>query len=65
MPMPPLGSKFDPLQAYLIDLYQNGWYLIPNLKLINMAQISAIIFGLALILGLILLILRVKKVKNG
>ena len=65
MPMPPLGSKFDPFQAYLIELYQNGWYLLPNLKLINMAQISAIIFGLALILGLILLILRIIKVKNG
>ena len=65
MPMPPFGAKFDPLQGYLIELYQNGWYLLPSLKLINMAQISLSIFSVALILGAVLLILRVKKVKNG
>ncbi|MEE3745137.1 disulfide bond formation protein B [Campylobacter porcelli] len=60
MPVVPLDVKFDPIQAYLIELYQDGWYLIPPLKLINMAQISIIIFSIALILGLVSLILRVK-----
>ena len=60
MPVVPLDVKFDPIQAYFIELYQDGWYLIPPLKLINMAQISIIIFSIALILGLVSLILRVK-----
>ncbi|MEE3704410.1 disulfide bond formation protein B [Campylobacter sp. CX2-8023-23] len=60
MPVVPLDVKFDPIQAYFIELYQDGWYLISPLKLINMAQISIIIFSIALILGLVSLILRVK-----
>ncbi|WP_086304042.1 disulfide bond formation protein B [Campylobacter devanensis] len=63
MPMAPTDIKLDTIQGYFVSLYQDGWYLIPSLKLINMAQISIIIFSIALILGLILLILRLKGKK--
>ena len=63
MPMVPTDIKLDTIQGYFVSLYQDGWYLIPSLKLINMAQISIIIFSIALILGLILLILRLKGKK--
>ena len=63
MPMVPTDIKLDTIQGYFVALYQDGWYLIPSLKLINMAQISIIIFSIALILGLILLILRLKGKK--
>lgn len=63
MPMVPTDIRLDTIQEYFITLYQDGWYLIPSLKLINMAQISIIIFSVALILGLILLILRLKGKK--
>ena len=63
MPMVPTDIKLDTIQGYFVSLYQDGWYLIPSLKLINMAQISIIIFSVALILGLILLILRLKGKK--
>ncbi|WP_086234618.1 disulfide bond formation protein B [Campylobacter devanensis] len=63
MPMVPTDIKLDVIQGYFVALYQDGWYLIPSLKLINMAQISIIIFSIALILGLILLILRLKGKK--
>lgn len=63
MPMVPTDIKLDTIQGYFVTLYQDGWYLIPSLKLINMAQISIIIFSIALILGLILLILRLKGKK--
>lgn len=63
MPMVPTDIKLNTIQGYFVALYQDGWYLIPSLKLINMAQISIIIFSIALILGLILLILRLKGKK--
>ncbi|WP_086269966.1 MULTISPECIES: disulfide bond formation protein B [Campylobacter] len=63
MPMVPTDIKLDAIQGYFVSLYQDGWYLIPSLKLINMAQISIIIFSIALILGLILFILRLKGKK--
>ncbi|MEE3712126.1 disulfide bond formation protein B [Campylobacter sp. CLAX-7218-21] len=63
MPMVSTDIKLDAIQGYFVSLYQDGWYLIPSLKLINMAQISIIIFSIALILGLILLILRLKGKK--
>lgn len=63
MPMVPTDIRLDTIQGYFVSLYQDGWYLIPSLKLINMAQISIIIFSVALILGLILLILRLKGKK--
>ncbi|WP_086321714.1 disulfide bond formation protein B [Campylobacter devanensis] len=63
IPMVPTDIKLDTIQGYFVSLYQDGWYLIPSLKLINMAQISIIIFSVALILGLILLILRLKGKK--
>ncbi|WP_086228211.1 disulfide bond formation protein B [Campylobacter sp. P0109] len=63
MPMVPTDIRLDAIQDYFVSLYQDGWYLIPSLKLINMAQISIIIFSVALILGLILLILRLKGKK--
>lgn len=63
MPMVPTDIRLDTIQGYFVALYQDGWYLIPGLKLINMAQISIIIFSIALILGLILFILRLKGKK--
>lgn len=44
MPVVPLNANLSPLQSFFIDLYKDGWYLIPNLKFINLAEACIAIF---------------------
>lgn len=51
-PVVPRGEVLSDLQAYFVDLYQNGWYLVPKYQFIDMAQGSLIIFALIAIFAL-------------
>lgn len=53
IPKIPSNVKLDSIQQYFTSLYSNGWYLIPQFKMLNMAQCCMIIFGLIAILALI------------
>ncbi len=57
-PVVPRGEVLSDLQAYFVDLYQNGWYLVPKYQLIDMAQGSLIIFALIAIFALCGIVLR-------
>lgn len=48
MPVVPLNVNLSPLQSFFIDLYKDGWYLIPNLKFINLAEACIVIFVILL-----------------
>ena len=43
--MVPDGAALDVLQRYFIDIYSDGWYLVPSIKFINMAQCTLLGFG--------------------
>lgn len=43
-PAVPVDAKLSVIQNYFIDLYSDGWYLIPKYHFINMAQFCFIIF---------------------
>ena len=44
-PVVPDGAALDALQRYFIDIYSDGWYLVPSIKFINMAQCTLLGFG--------------------
>jgi len=49
-PIPPEGVEFSGLQQWLIDFYSEGWYLIPSMHLVNMAQACLFAFIVCFIL---------------
>ncbi|QKG28507.1 protein-disulfide oxidoreductase DsbI [Campylobacter sp. RM16187] len=58
-PIVPDGVTLSGLQKYLVDLYADGWYLIPSKHFMSMADCTLLGFGLCLI---ILLVMAVSKV---
>ncbi|QKF92962.1 protein-disulfide oxidoreductase DsbI [Campylobacter sp. CCUG 57310] len=58
-PIVPDGVELSGLQKYLVDLYQDGWYLIPSKHFMSMADCTLLGFGLCFI---ILLAMAVSKV---
>ena len=44
-PVVPDGAALDALQRYFIDIYSDGWYLVPSIKFMNMAQCTLLGFG--------------------
>ncbi|EEQ13721.1 protein-disulfide oxidoreductase [Yersinia frederiksenii ATCC 33641] len=63
-PVVPLDAQLDSVQKWFIDMYvqADGWYLIPSLKFINMAQACALAFGLCLIILVIMIIAWIMKI---
>lgn len=57
-PVVPAGVELSGIQQWFIDMYQaaDGWYLIPSLKFLNMAQSCALAFGLCLAILVVMLI---------
>jgi disulfide bond formation protein DsbB len=49
-PIVPAGVTLDGVQQWFINMYtaSEGWYLIPSLKFINMAQACFLAFGIVL-----------------
>lgn len=44
-PMVPDGAVLSSLQQYLVDLYADGWFLIPSSKFMSMADCTLLGFG--------------------
>ena len=49
-PIVPDGVTLSSIQQYLVDLYADGWYLIPSKHFMSMADCTLVGFGLALII---------------
>ncbi|MBR8465698.1 protein-disulfide oxidoreductase DsbI [Campylobacter sp. faydin G-140] len=49
-PIVPDGVVLSSLQQYLVELYSDGWYLIPSMKFGSMADCCLLGFGLAFII---------------
>ncbi|WP_169764748.1 protein-disulfide oxidoreductase DsbI [Campylobacter mucosalis] len=64
-PMVPDGVTLSSMQQFFVDLYAEGWYLIPSKHFMSMADCTLIGFGLAFIilLGMSVswLVVRFKK----
>ena len=48
----PLGTVLSPLQESIINMYNDagGWYLIPSMKFMSMAQCCLLGFSVALLI---------------
>ncbi|AII14405.1 protein disulfide oxidoreductase [Campylobacter iguaniorum] len=63
-PLVPDGVSLSSIQAWFVDLYANGWYLLPSLEFMNMAIACLIVYAIAIILlGVMFFswIIRLKK----
>ena len=66
-PLVPDGVTLDGFQKYLVDLYEDGWYLIPSSKFMSMADCTLIGFGVCFVVlaaMFICKILTLKKLKS-
>ncbi|MCL2297127.1 MAG: protein-disulfide oxidoreductase DsbI [Proteobacteria bacterium] len=57
-PVVPAGATLDSVQRWFIDMYtaSEGWYLIPSLKFLNMAQACFLAFGLTFAVLIVMVI---------
>ncbi|CRY54849.1 MULTISPECIES: protein-disulfide oxidoreductase DsbI [Yersinia] len=57
-PVVPFDASLDDIQKWFIDMYvqADGWYLIPSIRFMNMAQACALAFALCLIILIIMVI---------
>lgn len=62
-PVVPLDAKLNAIQAWFVELYSQGWYLLPKYEFLNMAQCCMIVFAGFLVLLIIRIfgILKWKK----
>ncbi len=62
-PVIPIGTELNALQSYLTNLYADGWYLIPSIKFMNMAEAMLICFAVCFtILSAMFISFLVKKI---
>lgn len=69
----PEGLVLSPLQEFFIGqapyfqdgIYSEGWYLIPWLHFLNMAQVCSLIFSLSLVCVLFLFVVFIVQFWNG
>ena len=54
-PVVPDDATLNALQRYFIDIYSDGWYLVPSIKFMNMAQCTLLGFGVCFIVLAIML----------
>ena len=47
--LPPSDIVLSPLRAYFVDLYSQGWYLLPSAKFGSMAECCLAVFGVGII----------------
>lgn len=66
-PVVPFDATLDSVQKWFTDMYiqADGWYLIPSLKFMNMAQACALAFGLCLvILSIMVIVWMIKMIRE-
>ncbi|MDR1460288.1 MAG: protein-disulfide oxidoreductase DsbI [Campylobacteraceae bacterium] len=64
-PIVPMDANLSSLQQWLVDFYEEGWYLVPSHHFINMAQACLFAFILCLILlGFMFICFILKSITN-
>lgn len=43
-PQPPLGQSFAGLRGYLLEAYEQGWYLLPKYEFMSLTHVSLLLF---------------------
>lgn len=64
-PMVPDGITLDGFQKYLVDLYGDGWYLIPSSKFMSMADCTLIGFGVCFVVLAAMFICKILTLKKA
>lgn len=61
-PSVPMDVSLNAFQEYFINLYANGWFLLPKYQLLDMAQCCIIIFSMIIYGLFVLVFLYVRRV---
>ncbi len=62
-PIVPDGVTLSGVQKYLVDLYQDGWYLIPSAKFMSMADCTLIGFSVCFVILTAMLVCKILTLK--
>lgn len=63
-PMVPDGAVLSDLQKSIVDLYSDGWYLVPSSKFISMADCTLLGFGICFVVLALMLVSKLLSFKN-
>ena len=63
-PMVPDGVVLSDLQKNIVDLYADGWYLVPSSKFMSMADCTLLGFGICFVVLALMLISKLLSFKN-
>ncbi|WP_149718458.1 protein-disulfide oxidoreductase DsbI [Campylobacter concisus] len=55
-PMVPDGAVLSDLQKSIVDLYEDGWYLVPSSKFMSMADCTLLGFGICFVVLALMLV---------
>ena len=63
-PMVPDGAMLSDLQKNIVDLYADGWYLVPSSKFMSMADCTLLGFGICFVVLALMLVSKLLSFKN-
>ena len=64
-PLVPEGVTLSGFQKYLVDLYGDGWYLIPSSKFMSMADCTLIGFGVCFVVLAAMFVCKILTLKKA
>ena len=64
-PLVPEGVTLSDFQKYLVDLYGDGWYLIPSSKFMSMADCTLIGFGVCFVVLAAMFVCKILTIKKA
>ena len=64
-PLVPEGVTLSGFQKYLVDLYEDGWYLIPSSKFMSMADCTLVGFGVCFVVLAAMFICKILTIKKA
>nr|WP_315112636.1 protein-disulfide oxidoreductase DsbI [uncultured Campylobacter sp.] len=64
-PMVPDGVTLSGFQKYLVDLYEDGWYLIPSSKFMSMADCTLVGFGVCFVVLAAMFVCKILTLKKA
>ena len=63
-PMVPDGAVLSDLQKSIVDLYADGWYLVPSSKFMSMADCTLLGFSICFVVLALMLVSKLLSFKN-
>lgn len=63
-PMVPDGAVLSDLQKNIVDLYADGWYLVPSSKFMSMADCTLLGFGVCFVVLALMLVSKLLSFKK-